>query len=194
MRSLVLVLALALAGCGGSGTPAAKPSVEPTSLRQLDSATMRVVRVAFCDLVPKSAVRAALAAAPTRTRSWRNGDHVAEAGGQVGHEFGCAWFGPRSRVARAWVFARPVSASYATTLVRQARTKHGCTASTGKLFGTPSVVQTCRRAGSPLRVRHAGLFGDTWLTCEVGGSGTRAALRKRADGWCLDVANALNAG
>src|SRR4051794_17973084 len=110
--TVALAVSLLLAGCGGD-QPASTPSPVPTSIAGLDSTTMRVVRVAFCDLVPKTAVRAALGAGPTPARSWRNGDPVREAGNELGHEFGCAWSGAHRRVARAWVFARPVTPAYA---------------------------------------------------------------------------------
>jgi hypothetical protein len=197
MRNLWGVLALAVCllagGCGGDPKPT-PPKKEPTSISQLRSSEMRVVRVAFCDLVPKAAVRAALAAAPTRARSWRNGDRVSEAGGEIGHEFGCAWYGPHGRVARAWVFARPVTAAFARTLVRRAGQDHGCTAASTSRFGKPALVQTCVRAGSARRVRRAGLFGASWLSCETSGPGPARALRTRADAWCVSVATALDAG
>jgi hypothetical protein len=189
--SLIILLA---SGCGGDPKPVARPSTGPTPIARLDSAGMHVVRVAFCDLVPKTAVRRALAATSVRTVSWRNGDPLPDAGKQVGHEFGCRWTGPRARVARAWVFARPVSPAYARVLVRNAGREHGCTTGAGPGFGKPAVVQTCLRAGSLRRIRHAGLFGATWLTCEVSGHGSKVDLRRRADAWCVSVANALNAG
>jgi len=192
--ALPLALCLLVGGCGGDAAPASTPSTTPTSIAGLDSATMRVVRVAFCDLVPKTAVHAALAATPMLARSWRSGDAVRDAGGQLGHEFGCAWFGRRSVAARAWVFARPVDPRYAATLVRRAGQDRGCRASASTVFGTPSVVQTCLRADRTRRVRRAGLFGNTWLTCEVSGHLATTAVRARTDAWCVRVANALNVG
>jgi len=191
---LAVLLCLALSGCGGTDGPAAAPSATPTAIKQLHASQMRVVRVAFCDLVPRTTIRAALAGPRTSARSWHNGDPVPGAGSELGHEFGCAWTGPHGRSARAWVFARPVSAAFARTLVSSARRQPGCTAVESSGFGKPSVVQTCRPKHAPLRIRRAGLFGDTWLTCEVSGNGTPATLRKRTDAWCVRVATALNAG
>ena len=197
MRKLWSVLPLALcllvAGCGGDPKPTAAPSATPTSIAGLHPSGMRVVRVKFCDLVPRASVRSALGARSTLSRSWRDGDPVPDAGRQVGHEFGCAWFAAHGRSARAWVFAQPVRPTFARTLVRRAGDEHGCRATPSTLFGKPSVLQTCRRSPG-YRIRRAGLFGDTWLTCEVGGPGTRTGLRARADAWCLRVANSLNAG
>ncbi|MFL6021865.1 MAG: hypothetical protein ACJ72O_00855 [Marmoricola sp.] len=194
LGAFTLALCLTATGCGGGGHPKPPRAAEPTSLAQLHPDRMRVVRVAFCDLVPRRAVRAALAAAPTRTSSWHNGDPVAAAGGELGHEFGCSWSGPHGRLARAWVFARPVSPAFARTLVRAADRDPGCTARAGTRFGHPSLVQSCVRSGAPRRTRLAGLFGDTWLSCEVAGHGPATALRQRADAWCVSVADALDAG
>ena len=199
MRKVWAVLVVALCalvgalagGCGGDPVPAAAPRSEPTSIRQLHVSTMRVVRIDFCDLVPAKAVRRALATAPTKSASWRNGDRIP--GGELGHEFGCSWRGRHAQEARAWVFARPVTAQFARTLTRLAATERGCRARPRTDFGSPGLVQTCTRTSSPLRIRRAGLFGDTWLSCEVSGRGRSAALRARTDAWCLSVANALNA-
>ena len=63
----------------------------------------------------------------------------------------------------------------------------------GPAYGKPTVTQVCRRAGGEQRVRHAGLFGQTWLSCEVAAPSAEAAgIRDRADAWCVQVANALN--
>ena len=191
----VVVLCLLVTSCSGDDQPSADPSsARPTPITRLDSASMKVVRVAFCDLVPKAAVRRALAAAPTGSTSWRNGDPLKDAGGEVGHEFGCAWRGSRGQAARAWVFARPVSPAFARTLVRLAATERGCRSGAGPGFGDPALVQDCVRPGGTRRVRHAGLFGDTWLSCEVSGRSAKPALLRRADAWCVSVASALDAG
>jgi len=189
-----VLLCLAVAGCGGHDTPATKaPSARPTSLAQLNPSTMRVVRVAFCDLVPQVAVAKALVAKPTKLSTWRDGGRVPGTAG-VGHEFGCAWSGPHARTARAWVFARPVTAVFARTVIRSAEEDAGCRVATARGFGSPSVVQTCVRTGTAPRVRRAGLFGGTWLTCEVSGHDRLARLQARATAWCVSVASALDAG
>src|SRR5690349_10312547 len=105
MRTLWPVLAaalgLALTGCGGQDAPTTAPSAQPTAIGQLDSPTMRAVRAAFCDLVPRSAIHAALAGPPTRMQSWHNGDRLPGAGGQIstssaapGSALTVAWPGP----------------------------------------------------------------------------------------------------
>ncbi|MFL6156988.1 MAG: hypothetical protein ACJ72D_12885, partial [Marmoricola sp.] len=173
---LVALLGAGLAGCGGDDGPATAPSPAPTSIAGLDSAAMRVVRVPFCDLVPAASIRTAVGGTPATATTWGNGDPVpGTAKADAAHELGCSWTGPSGTTARAWVFARPVTAAFAGTLVRAAGRERGCRAVAGPTFGTPTLTQTCVRAGGIRRVRHAGLFGDTWLTCEVFGRG-----------WCCD--------
>ena len=68
------------------------------------------------------------------------------------------------------MFARPVDAAFARTgRSRSSRQTEGCRTSPGPAYGDPSVTQTCRLPDGGQRVRHAGLFGQTWLTCEVVG-------------------------
>jgi hypothetical protein len=109
----------------------------------------------------------------------------------VAHELGCAWTGPGGTHARAWVFGRPVADAFASTLVRQAGRQTGCTSDPAPTFGTPALLQTCTLAGGVQRVRRAGLFGDTWLTCELIGAAS-AESRARLDTWCASVVAALD--
>ena len=200
---LVAVLA---AGCSGGDKPrAADPAtVRPTPLAKLDTDTLRVARATFCDQVSPAEVRRAVDAKPDADEQWGNGDPVPSTGpggsgtgsgtgsGDVGHELGCAWTTTAGSAARGWVFARPVASDFAGTLVAQAGHQAGCTAAPARGFGTPTVLQTCTQAGGTERVRRAGLFGDTWLTCELAGP---AASRPRArlDDWCAAVVAALAA-
>jgi hypothetical protein len=202
----VLVAALLFvaltAGCSGGGQPSATATtVRPTPLAKLDAGRVRVARAAFCDRVSADEVRRALGAEPDADESWDNGDPVppqdgagsAGGSGDVGHEIGCGWTTSAGATARAWVFARPVAADLATTLVKQAGRRAGCAASQDHVFGRPALLQTCTLAGDTARVRRAGLFGDTWLTCELAGP---AASRPRArlDAWCAAVVAALDVG
>jgi hypothetical protein len=183
----------ALAACD-SGGPSTAPTAPPTPIARLNSSALTIPRIDFCGLVPRAAVRQALGVGSWDRDSWGNGEHVdvAGAGSDVVAEHGCRW---RARtgndVAAAWVFARPVDRSLARLVLRQAGTATSCRVVRGPAFGDPSVTQLCTAAGST-RVRHAGLFGDTWLTCEVTRAGTETATRVRADAWCVEVANALN--
>ncbi|MEO5651329.1 MAG: hypothetical protein ABIN79_05575, partial [Marmoricola sp.] len=113
---------------------------------------------------------------------------------QVLHEIGCVWQGDGEVTARAWLFARPVETRFARTVVAQAAKTKGCRVVDGPSFGSPSYTQVCTRVAGQQRVRHAGLFGQSWLSCEIAApsGATIADLRTRTDAWCVEVANALN--
>ena len=191
-----LLVAPLLAGCSGSDDPPAESTARPTPLAKLDVASVRLARAEFCDRVPDSAVEAALGGKSEADDGWKNGDPVPGAdgeSGEVGHEIGCAWTGAGGAAARAWVFARPVTADFAGVLVRDAGRQQGCTAEQTPTFGTPAVLQTCTLSDGVQRVRRAGLFADTWLTCEVSGAAD-PTLARRTDRWCAAVVSALDAG
>jgi hypothetical protein len=56
----------------------------------------------------------------------------------------------------------------------------------------------CRLPDGETRVRHSGLFGQTWLTCQLSSTAPGASdsgpneMRRRADRWCVEVVNAVN--
>ena len=201
MLVAVLLTAALTAGCsGGDKSTTSAPTARPTPLAKLDAARIRVARAAFCDRVGTGEVRRALGAEPDTDESWGNGDPVpspsatgSAGSGDVGHELGCGWTTSTGTAARAWVFARPVTAQLAGTLVAQAGRRPGCTASQDGVFGRPAVLQTCTDAAGTARVRRAGLFGDTWLTCELTGP-TASRPRTRLDAWCAAVVAALDVG
>jgi hypothetical protein len=192
----ILVTALLVAtGCSKDETTAPTPS--PTPLASLNTAAMQVPRIEFCKLVPDSAVKDALDGSPDSAASYGNGDdvEVPDVGKEVVHETGCSWSTDAGAVARAWVFARPVDTAFARTAIASNRETPGCRITRGPSYGDPSVTQTCRQPGGSARVRHAGLFGQTWLTCEVTDPADGVpAVRARADSWCVEVLNALNTG
>lgn len=192
---LPALLVLVLAGC--SGEERATPEPSPTPIAHLDSETMQVPRIEFCGLVPSSAVREALSGESSSEAAYGNGDVVPlpGVGKDVVHEIGCSWTGEAGVTARAWVFARPVDAAFARTVVATGRRSPDCRAVPGPAYGRPSSTQVCRQAGGEERVRHSGLFGQTWLTCELvatGGSLSDAQLRSRADRWCVEVVTAMD--
>lgn len=191
ITAAALLLAPALAGCS-SDKPKATPIPSATPITKLDVASVRLARAEFCDRIPKSSVRRALGGDAQSDESWRNGDPVSGEGGtgDIGHEIGCAWTGTTGAAARAWVFARPITTTFALSLVRRAGSTSGCTATSSKVFGDPSVLQSCTLSGGVHRMRRAGLFADAWLTCEV--SGPAEGLRERVDGWCAHVVAALD--
>lgn len=191
--ALIAALAVAatlVSGCSGS-TPSTA-SAPATSIAQLHPTTMNLVRVPFCDLVPRTAVRAALGRPSTTHQQWSNGDRppLDHAAADISHEFGCAWTASPGAAARAWVFARPVTAAFGRQVISSSARTRGCRTVSSVAFGRPGLEQTCSQALGRIRVRHAGLFGASWLTCEVTGHGP--ATRARADAWCAQVAGALD--
>lgn len=187
-----LVVGLVATGCS-AGTPAAPASPPPpTPLARLNTAQLQLHRIPFCDLLPRSAVVDALGARPTDHASWDNGAAASFVGGSGdrSQEFGCR-FSAGSAVAEAWVFASPVDATLAQQVIRDALHQPGCRDVMAPSFGSPSHEQLCRQDGT-VRVRHAGLFGDTWLACQVSAPLSDTQVERRADAWCVQVANALN--
>ena len=188
--SLLVSTTLLAGGCTASPPPKTAPrTVEPTPLARLNTEAMTLARVDFCSLIPASAVRDAAGPGARRT-TWRDGS-VAPLGRtrDVAHEFGCSWTGSQATAA-AWIFAMPVDVRLARQVRRDATVPH-CVVRAAT-FGSPSLVQTCTWKAQT-RVRYAGLFTDTWLTCEAS-SGTlpAATVSTRAQAWCVQVANAVN--
>jgi len=182
----------ALAGCSSHDTTT-RASSRPTPIAQLNTAAMDIPRIDFCSRIPRQAVTDALDSTKSRLASYRDGDRTAVAGGtDTVAENGCAWLATNSpALARAWIFASPVDRTLARSALRDARTTPGCRLVKSPEFGNPSLTQVCQTRGN-IRVRHAGLFGTTWLTCELSDTGTVAAVRARADAWCVQVVNAVN--
>jgi hypothetical protein len=193
--ALAFVVAAALLASGCSGEARTAPKASPTPISDLNTSAMEIPRIEFCKLVPAAAVRRALDGKPDSAHAYGNGDEVAvpEVGTEVVHEAGCSWSTDEGATARAWVFARPVDAAFAREAIASSRETEGCRVDRDTAYGEPSLTQTCRGSDGSTRVRHAGLFGQTWLTCEVSDPGSGAATtRERADAWCVDVVNALN--
>jgi hypothetical protein len=190
-----VVLTLVATGCSSSESTA--PKASPTPMASLNTSSMQIPRIEFCTLVPDSAVKAALGGKPDSSASYRPGDSVVlpGVGKEVVHEIGCLWSTDAGATARAWIFARPVDAAFARSAIASGRQTKGCRVSPGPAYGDPSTTQACRLRDGSTRIRHAGLFGQTWLTCEVGDRATaKSDLRERADRWCVEVVNALNTG
>jgi hypothetical protein len=190
-----LVLALLLAGCAGDDGEEAAPTASPTPIAQLNTAALDVPRIEFCPLVPDEAVSDALGAEPASDTAYGNGEEtrLPGLGSDVVHEIGCSWTAEDGTVARAWLFARPVDAAFARTVIASGKDAKGCRLVEGPAYGRPSSTQVCRLPRGEQRIRHAGLFGQTWLTCEVSSAkGAPADLRARTDRWCVEVVNAVN--
>lgn len=194
MAALALATLLAVSGCSGSGAPPKAQAAPPTPIARLNTAAMTLPRVTFCSRLARTAVRAALGSAGRwRLATYRDGDRTAVgAGTDTVAEDGCAWAADTgSALARAWVFAPPADTQLARQVIREARGRSGCRLVKGPAFGSPSLTQVCTGT-TGTRVRHAGLFGSTWLSCEVSADASVAVVRKRADAWCVQVVNTLN--
>ena len=195
-------LTLVLTGCSSGADEPAAPEAAPTPIANLNSGAMQIPRIDFCRRIGSSAVEEALGGEPNHADSYGNGDEapVLESGASdVMQELGCEWRTDDGRVARAWVFARPVTKDFATRIVRGANGGKSCERAARPTFGTPSYAQTCAVPNDVQRVRRAGLFGQTWLTCELTAPGADDAaagdttdLAERTNAWCVEVANALN--
>lgn len=185
-----LVAALLLAsGCLEKGPE--EPTVVKTPIGKLDTASTIIPRKAFCEKVPMKAVEAALTAPVDNAKEWTNGSQGTT--GDVAQEFGCEWKSADGFAARAWVYARPVTKQYAGEVIAKTSTKALCRSPRPPKFGVPSQVQVCQLGGGVLRVRHAGLFGDAFLTCELSEpTADFRRLRLRTGEWCVDVVKALD--
>jgi hypothetical protein len=192
--AVAVALGLLLSGCSQEKKEAT-PEPAPTPIASLNTVAMQIPRIKFCGLVPASAVAEAVGGKPDSDASYGNGDEEAlpDVGSDVVHEIGCSWTGKDGVSARAWVFARPISTAFARTVIASGRRTDGCHRVPGPAYGKPSLTQLCQRPDGEQRVRHAGLFGQTWLTCELTGAKVaHTELSTRADAWCVEVANALN--
>jgi hypothetical protein len=207
--AVALVSSVAASGCTLSpeASPKPSPTVAPSDA-DLDLSGVPVQRAGFCHLVDSEDVTQALDGPVGDTAHYGNGDEFEVRPGQVdvSHEFGCVFEGPAGKVARAWVFARPVAVSEARTLVRRARRGGDCAFPESVRFGAPALTSVCEVAGPPpeeaptVRARLEGLFDDSWVGCEVSeplvrgeAAGARADIVQRADQWCTEVVTAIGA-
>ncbi len=199
---LVLVVAASLlTGCRGETTQPTAPIPSAIPVERLNTDQMMLPRIDFCALVPRAVVDRALDTRAWELRDWQNGDQAPLVAGRedVVAEHLCQWTAKSGQsTARAWMFARPVNAKFARRVARtQLRSRSGpldCRGQRTSHFGSPSLLQTCHGA-DVVRVRRAGLFHDTWLTCEVSdaaATSTTAVVRMRADNWCSEVTTNLS--
>ena len=193
-----LMLVGACTGGEKEPAPAAEPSTPGASLSEYTADTVVVEREAFCDGIPESAVEEALGAVPAERTSYGNGEkaRVTDDVRDVAHEFDCTYEADDGTVARAWLFAPPVSPAQAHGLVEQARGQQGCRPDEkAPGFGQKSVAVVCDGDGATTASYH-GLFGDAWLNCSVEvppGSTDEQDLLDRAGRWCVQVAEAARA-
>jgi hypothetical protein len=108
--------------------------------------------------------------------------------------------------AKVWVFARPVTTAEARTVVRRARRGRDCAFPDAVGFGSPGLTSVCEvpapGQSSPIvRARLEGLFGHSWLACEIsepleaspGAQKPRADVVQRAEQWCVNVVTTVGA-
>jgi hypothetical protein len=178
---LVTAIAVAIGVLRTSSEPPAPVDPLAVRLASVDTTTMTVRRAAFCDGLADAAA-ATLGASVASQASWEPGDrtqlapHVKD----VADEYGCAWTSAAGAVARAWVFAPPVTRDRAADLAATKPTG-GCRPAAGMpAFGAPTSALTC---GDTTVVR--GLFGDAWLSCSLASHDLDLVGR-----WCLAVAQA----
>ena len=200
----VVTVAVASGACTSSPEPpeSSGPSSVAPSDAHLDLSGLPVPRAPFCDALDEAGVAQALDGPVAGTGHYGNGDEIEVRPGQVdvSHEYGCVFEAGEGTQARAWVFARPVSRSEARTLVRRARLGRDCAFPESIGFGSPGLTSVCEvpatdpPAGPMVRARLEGLFGDTWMACEVAepleastGQVSRADVVQRADQWCTEV-------
>ncbi|MBF4162332.1 hypothetical protein [Nocardioides acrostichi] len=200
--ALVCVGVLALAGCSSDEQPPADvgpatPSASPLpSLGDIDTLRTSVARASFCGTVDGRALVKALGKRPRKATSYDNGDQTVLAPGlkDVAHEFSCTWSLGRQKMARAWVFAPPVTRGQAEADRALLRKTAGCEPlPKAPRFGASTVTLTCENAGTH-RILRAGLFGDAWLTCALTlpDSVKAADLERRSETWCAAALQAAS--
>ncbi len=188
---------LLLAACtGDEPAPKTAPTSPATPLKSLETRDIVAARASFCPMVAPDAVAAALDAKPARSTSYGNGDPawLTREVKDVAHEYGCTWRAKGGNIARAWVFAPPITRARARGLARDA-VRRGCTKVAGPDFGAPSVTTRCRTSHGGVEVGYFGLFGDAWLSCTLGSRAKdqRADLAERTSRWCAAVLAAAGA-
>lgn len=201
----LLTLALLAGACTSSPEPpeSSGPSSVGPSDAHLDLSGLPVPRVPFCDVLAEDDVAQALDGPVAGTDHYGNGDEVEVSPGyvDVSHEYGCVFGAADGTSAKVWVFARPVTRGEARSLVRRARRGRDCAFPESIGFGSPGLTSVCEVPGADpdvgprVRARLEGLFGDTWVGCEVAEpleaagtrTGPRADVVQRADQWCTEV-------
>lgn len=206
VRSLVAAVALtavavtvgvAVRGDADSGVDPSVAARPGTPLSSYDTSGVAVARAAFCSTVGAEPVAAALGDEPDSSTSYGNGERarVTRKVEDVAHEFDCTWVGADGTVARAWVFAPPVTPERARDLASAAAAVRGCEAVEGApAFGSPSASVFCA-SGTELQASYRGLFGDAWLACSITAPAAdteRPGLLDRAGRWCVAVAKAAS--
>lgn len=188
----VALVAVTAGGCTAEKPPVKQPADRGTPVTKFDSAGITLAREPFCDRLTTAAVKRALADDPQQASVYGPGEKapVTTDIDDVADEYSCT-FTSATAEARAWLFAPPVTADLAQTLIQRLRREDGCAATAAApAFGDPSVALLCRASGR-VEASYRGLFGDSWLSCSV--TMTDADPKKLADRagrWCVAVAQA----
>lgn len=189
----VVVVALLATACSASddSQPSATsaPPVTAQSIQDVDVSSLAVRRAPFCSALDPAVVEAALGSPVSGTSDYSSGDEarLTEDVQDVAHEYSCTVLTEAGDVAVAWVFAPPITETWADGLV--SASLEGCQVDRSvPTFGSPTAGWRCRRDGQEV-LRIAGLFGDAWLTCEVRSRGADD-LAEATDRWCATAATA----
>lgn len=197
--AVLMAALLGLAGCGDdTGEPTSAASEAPSSAQSpskdpsgspSETAPPSDARADFCSRIAKPAIRTALDGAAVYDETWAPGKDADVRGGAhaAGAEFGCAWTAKDGTSATAWLFAGPVTADDAATLVKQAR--DGCEPKWMRApGGKPAVTVQCINDDDTV-TRTQALYGDAWLSCSLQTPGILTRLDRAAD-WCDAVRKA----
>ena len=201
-----MVLAVALlvmAGVGyavfrdpRSGAGGATPTAAPTPLSDVDVSHLPIPRGPFCAALKQNDIEAVLGGPVTRTGHYDSGARARLANGltDIAHEYNCGYSAASGAEARAWVFAAPVTRRAAVALLRDSTTAGCRQLSDGPRFGAPSAASMCPAGtGTPTVVTLRGLFGGSWLSCQVTTPRVAATPNpvRRAERWCVQVATTV---
>jgi hypothetical protein len=174
----------------------ATPTAAPTPLSDVDVSHLPIPRGPFCAALKQDDIEAALGGPVTRTGHYDSGARATLATGltDIAHEYNCGYSAASGAEARAWIFAAPVSRSSAVALLRESTAADCRQLSDGPRFGAPSAASVCRAGtGAPTVVTLRGLFGGSWLSCQLTtprGVATADPVR-RAERWCVQVARTV---
>jgi hypothetical protein len=197
--AVVAVAAVRVLGSNGSSSSSSGAKDTSTPLASLDLSGLPIAKSSPCSGLDEHDVTTALGGSVSASDRYDPGERVRLSRGlrDVSEEFGCTYRDTLGAEARVWVFAQPVRRSLASHLVRDARAEKGCRlVHHGPGFGTPSVTTACpvrRPRGRVVTVR--GLYGDTWLTCQLtlpADTGADDPVR-RTQRWCVSVVTGLGA-
>ena len=146
--ALVALLGASLAACTSDDEPVRQVEVNPTQIDDFVATSVSVQREAFCERVADEAVDAAVGEVAT-THHHESGERAPVVPGirDRVHEYGCMFTGTAGDVARAWVFAPPVTQAQADALVADVRRTAGCQALEGHGFGSPATGAVCTTRG-----------------------------------------------